>query len=127
MSPLPRIYCEFSGTEANSTHGRLRKVCPQCSASVHIRRAVCGCGFALPSKRKPRPDNVLQAKKRLQKANARASQTAEETAARKVQDRVRKASMRASQTVEETVARKTQDRVRKASMRASQTAEETVA
>ena len=70
---------------------------------------------------------VLQAKKRLQKANARASQTAEETAARKVQDRVRKASMRASQTVEETAARKMQNRVHMASMRASQTAEETVA
>ena len=52
----------------------------------------------------PRPDNVLQAKKRLQKANARASQTVEETVARKTQDRVRKASMRASQTAEETVA-----------------------
>ena len=27
--------------EANSTHGRLRKVCPQCSGNVHIKRAVC--------------------------------------------------------------------------------------
>jgi len=40
---------------------------------------------------------------------------------------VRKASIRASQTVEETVARKMQNRAHMASMRASQTAEETVA
>ena len=30
----------------------LRKVCPQCDASLHVKRAACGCGHAFPSKRK---------------------------------------------------------------------------
>ena len=110
--------------ETNSTHGRPRKVCPQCSANVHIRRAFCGCGFAF---RKARPDNVLQAKKRLQKANARTSETTEETVARKTRDRARKARTRASETAEETVARQTQSRAHMANTRATETAEETVA
>ena len=83
--------------ETISTHGRLRKVCPQCSGNVHIRRAVCGCGFAFPSKRKARPDNVLQAKKQL-KVNARATETAEETVARKTRDRVCGARHRTERT-----------------------------
>ena len=47
----------------SSTTSKLRKVCPQCSATVHVRRAVCGCGFAFPIKRKARPDSALQTKK----------------------------------------------------------------
>jgi len=49
----------------------------------------------------PRPDNVLQAKKRLQKANARASQTVEETVAGKVQDNLCKSRKRALETPEQ--------------------------
>ena len=30
-----------------SSVSTLRKVCPQCSTTVHVRRAVCGCGYAL--------------------------------------------------------------------------------
>ena len=30
-----------------SSASTLRKVCPQCSTTVHVRRAVCGCGYAL--------------------------------------------------------------------------------
>ena len=46
--------------ETSST-STLRKVCPQCSTTVHVRRAVCGCGYAFPSKRRARPDSVSQA------------------------------------------------------------------
>ena len=112
--------------EASSTHGRLRKVCPQCSGNVHIKRAVCGCGFAFPS-RKARPDNVLQVRKRLQKANARASETAEEIVARKTRNRMHMANTRATETAEETIVRKTRNRMHMVSTRATETAEETVA
>ena len=44
-----------------SSASTLRKVCPQCSTTVHVRRAVCGCGYAFPSKRRARPDSVSQA------------------------------------------------------------------
>ena len=40
--------------ELNSA-GTLRKVCPLCNITVHVRRAVCGCGYAFPSKRRARP------------------------------------------------------------------------
>ena len=33
-------YCEFALMETSST-SKLRKVCPQCTMTVHIRRAVC--------------------------------------------------------------------------------------
>ena len=44
-----------------SSASTLRKVCPQCSTTVHVRRAVCGCGYAFPSKRRARPDSAILA------------------------------------------------------------------
>ena len=66
---------------ATSSASTLRKVCPQCSTTVHVRRAVCGCGYAFPSKRRARPDSVSQAMKhqRVHKANVRASETPVQT------------------------------------------------
>ena len=43
---------------------KLRKVCPQCSTNVYVKRAVCECGYAFPSKHKARPESTLQAMKR---------------------------------------------------------------
>ena len=47
---------------------RLRKVCPQCNTVVHLKRSVCDCGHAFPSKkRKARctavgePENAMKA------------------------------------------------------------------
>ena len=71
--------------EPNSA-SNLRKVCPQCSTTVHEvirnnstapRRAVFGCAYVFPSKCRARPDSVLQAMKhhRVHKANVRASET----------------------------------------------------
>ena len=112
--------------ETSSTN-KLRKVCPQCSETVHVRRAVCGCGYAFPSKRRSRPDNVLQAKKqdRLRKANVRASETPEQTLTRQKQDKLRKSSTKASETPKKTATRLKQDRTHKSRMTASETAEQT--
>ena len=53
--------------EPNSA-GKLRKVCPLCNTTVHVRR---GCGYAFPSKRRARPDSVLQ----HESVHVRASET----------------------------------------------------
>ena len=39
------VHCELFPMELNSA-GKLRKVCPLCNTTVHVRRAVCGCGYA---------------------------------------------------------------------------------
>ena len=59
--------------ELNSA-GKLKKVCPLCNTTVHVRRAVCGCGYAFQSKRRARPDSVLQAMKH-ERVHVRASET----------------------------------------------------
>ena len=92
-----------------SSNNKLRKVCSQCSATVHVRRAVCGCGYAFPRKRRLRAGDV-QAKKeeradRLYRANLRASETPQETATRLKRNSARIASMRASETPQETATR----------------------
>ena len=107
-----------------SSNNKLRKVCSQCSATVHVRRAVCGSGYAFPrTKRRLRAGDV-QAKKeeradRLYRANLRASETPQETATRLKRNSARIASMRASETPEETVDRKKSDKLRKTQKRAS--------
>ena len=110
-----------------SSSNKLRKVCSQCSATVHVRRAVCGCGYAFPRKRRLRAGDV-QAKKeeradRLYRANLRASETPQETATRLKRNSARIASMRASETPQETATRMKRNSAR---MRASETPEETV-
>ena len=86
-----------------TSRNKLRKVCPQCSTPVHVKRAVCGCGYTFPSKRKAQSDSMLQAMKHktmdgLHKANVRASETPEQALNRQTQNRARMASMRASET-----------------------------
>ena len=109
--------------EPNSA-GTLRKVCPLCNITVHVRRAVCGCGYAFPSKRRARPDSVLQAMKH-ERVRVRASEPPVQTVNRKEQDKLRKSSKRASETTEQTMNRQEQNRARMASMRASETPEQT--
>ena len=62
---------------------KLSKVCPRCSITVYVRRAVCGCGHAFPSIGKAQFGNMSQALRhrradRLNKANMRASETPEQ-------------------------------------------------
>ena len=116
-----------------TSRSKLRKVhvCPQCSTPVNVKRAVCGCGYTFPSKRKAQSDSMLQAMKhktvdRLHKANMRASETPDHTVNRQEQDKLRKSSMRASETHDQTVNRQEQDKLRKSSMRASETHDQTV-
>ena len=87
-----------------SSASTLRKVCPQCITTVHVRRAVCGCGYAFPSKRRAWPDSVSQAMKhqRVHKENVRASETPVQTMNRQEQNKARMARMRASETPEQT-------------------------
>ena len=89
-----------------------------------IRRAVCGCGYAFPSKHRARPDSVLQAMKH-EGVHVRASETPVQTVNRKEQDKLRQSSKRASETTEQTMNRQEQNRARMASMRASETPEQT--
>ena len=50
----------------------LRKLCPQCNTKVHVRRSVCGCGHAFPSKRKVRctadnePEKLMKRRRALE-------------------------------------------------------------
>ena len=45
----------------------LRKVCPHCKTILHVRRAVCGCSHAFPSKRKA-PNNTDEERVKRRKA-----------------------------------------------------------
>ena len=115
--------------ELSTMQNKLRKVCPRCSTPVHVKRAVCGCGYTFPSKRKSQSENNMQAMKyntmdRLRKSSMRASETPEHTVERQEQDKLRKSRMRASETPEHTVERQEQDKLRKSSMRASETSEQ---
>ena len=60
VSSVSSVHCELFPMETSSA-STLRKVCPQYSTTAHVRRAVCGCGYAFPSKRRARPDSVSQA------------------------------------------------------------------
>ena len=55
---MSTVSCRFT-MEAKSG-ARPRKVSPQCNENVHIRRAVCGCGYCFPSKSRAWHENVLQ-------------------------------------------------------------------
>ena len=114
-----------------TSRNKLRKVCPQCSTPVHVKRAVCEYGYAFPSKRKAQSDSMLRAMEhkrvdRLHKANMRASETPEQTVNRQEEDKLCKSSMRASETHDQTVNRQKQSRAHMASMRASETHDQTV-
>ena len=114
-----------------TSRNNLRKVCPQCSTSVHVKRAVCDCGYVFPSKRKAQSDNMLQAMKhkrvdRLRKSSIRAFEAHDQTLNRQKQSRTRMASMRASETPDQTLNRQEQDTLRKSSMRASETHDQTL-
>ena len=100
----------------------LRKVCPQCDTTLHVKRAVCGCRHTFPSKRKAQ----CTAKKEAMKCR-RIVESQQEKLARKEQDRVRKERMRtSSETHEQTMHRREQDRLHKQTERGSETHEQTM-
>ena len=83
----------------------LRKVCPQYDTTLHVKRAVCGCGHAFPSKRK-----VHYIAKREAMKCRRTLESEQDELARKEQDRICKG---ASETLEETFTRQKKDRLHK--------------
>ena len=109
----------------------LRKTCPMCDATVHVKRAMCGCGHAFTLKRKARcfvcsePDKKRKTG-RVRKARGRSTETDQQTLQRQEQNRTRMASVRASETCEQTLQRQERNRTCMASVRASETCEQTL-
>ena len=109
----------------------LRKTCSMCDATVHVKRAMCGCGHAFTLKRKARCCVCSEPEKkrktdRVRKARGRSTETDQQTLQRQEQNRTRMASVRASETCEQTLQRQEQNRTRMASVRASETCEQTL-
>ena len=112
------IYFIVGGKVWNMDRGtgmRLRRVCPQCSTVIHVRRSVCQCGHAFTLKREARITASSPAKRK------RALESLEDTLRRQESNRTRMASMRASETQEQTLERLEQNRTCIVSMRASET------
>ena len=83
---------------------RLRKVCPQCSTVIHVRRSVCEYGHhAFTLKREARITASSPAKRK------RALESLEDTLSRQ-ENKTRMASTRASETQEQTLERLEQKR-----------------
>ena len=89
------IYLIVGGKVWNMDRGtgmRLRKVCPQCSTVIHVRRSICECGHAFTLKREVRNTASSPAKRK------RALESLEDTLRRQENNRIRMASMRSSET-----------------------------
>ena len=82
----------------------LKKVCPQCDATLHARKLACPCGHVFPAKaqqtKRKRPIESRQSD------NVRkAYETGEETRKRQAQNQERMASLRQSETREQSMKR----------------------
>ena len=118
------FWCCIAKTVRNMSQiMRLRKVCPQCGTTVHVKRSCCACGHAFALKRKAllTADNQIELAKRR-----RAMEFVEETLQRQEQDRTHRASMRASETQEQTLERQEQNKMCMVSMRASEMQQQTL-
>ena len=98
-----------------------RKVCPQCDTTLHVKRAVCGCGHAFPSKRKAQ----YVAKREAMKCR-RMLESEQDELARKEQDRLCKERKRVSEKLEQTFTRQKKDRLHKETKRALETPQQTL-
>ena len=78
---------------------RLRKVCPICGKSLHVKRAVCDCGHVFSSKRKASCCTVGEPERKT----VRADKCEKVIVMRKENDRIRKAKQRSSEAREQTV------------------------
>ena len=79
---------------------RLKKVCPKCNVTLHVRRSVCGCGYSFSLKRKAQLVEKLELMKRR-----RALETEHDVLTRKEQNKIRTTSMKASEIREQTLLR----------------------
>ena len=110
---------ERSVSVSMESNRSLRKVCPQCDTTLHVKRAVCGCWHAFPSKRKAQCIAKKEAMKRR-----RTLESEQDKLARRAQDRICKEGMRASETLEQTFTRQKKDRLHKETKRALETHEQ---
>ena len=103
---------------------RLKKVCPQCDATLHARKLACPCGHVFPAKaqqtKRKRPIESRQSDN-VRKAARKACETGEETRKRQAQNQERMASLRQSETREQSMKRQAQNQERMASLRQSET------
>ena len=78
----------LDGTQVMSM--RLKKVCPQCDATLHTRKLACPCGHVFPAKaqqtKRKRPIESRQSDNE-RKAAKRACETGEETVNRQAPSR----------------------------------------
>ena len=99
---------------------RLKKVCPQCDATLHARKLACPCGHVFPAKaqqaqqtKRKRPIESRQSDN-VRKAARKACETGEETRKRQAQNQER---IRQSETREQSMKRQAQNQERMASLR----------
>ena len=106
---------------------RLKKVCPQCDATLHVRKLACPCGHVFPAKAQQtkckRPIESRQSDN-VRKAAKRACETDEETRKRQTHNKERMASIRQCETREQTTKRQAQHQQHMGSIRASETPEQ---
>ena len=106
---------------------RLKKVYPQCDATLHERKLACPCGHVFPAKaqqtKRKRPIESRQSDN-VRKAAKRACETDEETRKRQTHNKERMASIRQCETREQTTKRQAQHQQHMGSIRASETPEQ---
>ena len=114
----------------------LTRLCPQCSASVNVKKAECTCGhafckrrsigtkerkIAMMRKRQLEPEGTMSMRRerdRLSKARHRGLESESEVLRRKVQNKASMAKKRALEPESEALLRKEHDRASKAKKRA---------
>ena len=110
---------------------RLKKVCPQCDATLHVRKLACPCGHVFPAKaqqmkRKRLIDIESRQSAYVRKAAKRACDTGEETMKRQTQNQEHMASIRKCETRGKALKRQAQNQERMASLRQSETREQSM-
>ena len=99
---------------------RLKKVCPQCDATLHARKLACPCGHVFPAK--AQQTKPIESRQRARKA----CETGEETWKRQAQNQELMASLRQSETREQSMKRQAQNQEHMASLRQSDTCEQSM-
>ena len=102
---------------------RLKKVCPQCDATLHARKLACPCGHVFPAKaQQTKRKRPIESRQRARKA----CETGEETRKRQAQNQEHMASLRQSETREQSMKRQAQNQEHMASLGQSDTCEQSM-
>ena len=88
----------LDGTRQSGMYMRFKKVCPQCDATLHVRKLACPCGHVFPAEtqqtKRKRPIESKQSDN-VSKAAKRACETGEETRKRQTHNKVSSAPYKA--------------------------------